>query len=67
MARELVERNEVGESADAVWKALNAEHQKLFPMSFDSGDETLLNELQSGPQARTDSAGLVEEPLALRS
>lgn len=31
MARELVERNGIGESADAVWKALNAEHQKLYP------------------------------------
>jgi superfamily II DNA or RNA helicase len=30
MARELVERNGIGESADAVWKALNTEHQKLF-------------------------------------
>ena len=34
MARELVERNGIGESADAVWKALNAEHQKLFPTDF---------------------------------
>lgn len=33
MARELVERNGIGETADAVWKALNAEHQKLFPTS----------------------------------
>jgi hypothetical protein len=33
MARELVERNGIGETADAVWKALNAEHQKLFPSS----------------------------------
>jgi len=31
MARELVERNGIGETADSVWKALNAEHQKLFP------------------------------------
>ena len=31
MARELVERNGIGETADAVWKALNTEHQKLFP------------------------------------
>ena len=31
MARELVERNGIGESADSVWKALSAEHQKLFP------------------------------------
>ena len=33
MARELVERSGIGETADAVWKALNAEHQKLFPTS----------------------------------
>jgi hypothetical protein len=31
MARELVERNGIGETADSVWKALNSEHQKLFP------------------------------------
>jgi hypothetical protein len=31
MARELVARNGIGETADAVWKALNTEHQKLFP------------------------------------
>lgn len=31
MARELIERNRIGESADAVSKALNREHQKLFP------------------------------------
>lgn len=30
MARELVERNGIGESADAVWRQLNAEHKKLF-------------------------------------
>ena len=42
MARELVERNGIGESADAVWKALNAEHQKLFPTA--SG---LVNEVRS--------------------
>ena len=36
MARELVERNGIGESADAVWKALNAEHQKLFPTASES-------------------------------
>jgi superfamily II DNA or RNA helicase len=39
MARELVERNGIGESADAVWKALNTEHQKLFSAtSGSSGD-----------------------------
>jgi superfamily II DNA or RNA helicase len=30
MARELVERNGIGETADAIWKALNTENQKLF-------------------------------------
>ncbi len=39
MARELVERNGIGESADAVWKALNSEHQKLFPTASQSVEE----------------------------
>ena len=42
MARELVERNGIGETADAVWKALNTEHQKLFPTTsvFNGGDSS---------------------------
>jgi superfamily II DNA or RNA helicase len=39
MARELVERNGIGESADAVWKALNAEHQKLFYATTSSSSD----------------------------
>src|SRR5579864_9113576 len=39
MARELVERNGIGETADAVWKALNAEHQRLFPDNSHSHDD----------------------------
>ena len=35
MARELVEKNGIGESADAVWRSLHAEHQKLFPATSD--------------------------------
>jgi len=31
MARELVQRNGIGEMADAVWSALNNGHHKLFP------------------------------------
>jgi superfamily II DNA or RNA helicase len=31
MAKELVEKNAIGEGADLVWKRLNAEHQRLFP------------------------------------
>jgi hypothetical protein len=30
MARELVEKSRIGESADAVWRQLNGEHQRLF-------------------------------------
>jgi hypothetical protein len=47
MARELVERNGIGESADAVWKALNREHQKLFPTTSQTAFESsarLLND-----------------------
>jgi hypothetical protein len=43
MARELVERNGIGESADAVWKSLNAEHQKLFPTGSRCHEDALLN------------------------
>ncbi len=31
MARELVEKNGIGDTADAVWRSLNEEHRKLFP------------------------------------
>jgi hypothetical protein len=31
MARELVERNGIGDTADSVWRALSTEHQKRFP------------------------------------
>jgi superfamily II DNA or RNA helicase len=41
MARELVERNGIGETADAVWKALNAEHQKLFTTASQSDGDDL--------------------------
>lgn len=33
MARELVEKNGIGETADNVWRALTREHQKMFPAS----------------------------------
>jgi len=36
MAKELVEKNGIGESADAVWKQLNAEHQRLLPARIDT-------------------------------
>jgi len=39
MARELVERNGLGDIADSVWRALNTEHQKLFPTNSNSDDD----------------------------
>jgi superfamily II DNA or RNA helicase len=38
MARELVEKNGIGESADAIWKSLHQEHQKLFPGDHRTAD-----------------------------
>jgi hypothetical protein len=61
MARELVERNGIGETADAVWRALNAAHQKLFPTTSgcsDDADSLEPPHILLGTQY--DPAGLVE-------
>lgn len=41
MARELVESSGIGETADALWRALNREHQKLFPTTPPESREVL--------------------------
>jgi len=65
MARELVERNGIGETADAVWKSLNAEHQKLFPATSRSNGEVSLIEAPAIlPGVQPDPAALVEEAIA---
>ncbi len=65
MPRELVERNGIGETADAVWKSLNAEHQKLFPAtSRSNGDVSLLEAPAVLPGVQPDPATLVEEAIA---
>jgi hypothetical protein len=63
MARELVERNGIGETADAVWRALNTEHHKLFPTTSRSEDETpsiempgILLDTQSAPASLVEGA-----------
>jgi superfamily II DNA or RNA helicase len=64
MARELVEKNGIGETADAVWKSLNAEHQKLFPATSRSdGDVSLLEAPAILPSVQPDPAALVEEAI----
>src|SRR5258708_37427305 len=61
MARELVERNGIGDTADSIWKSLSAEHQKLFPGNSHSDDDASSIEI-SGLLLDTppDPASLVE-------
>ena len=62
MARELVERNGIGESADAVWKALNAEQQKLFPTASEPVAVMVSPELSGDtPPGDSDAGVLVQE------
>jgi superfamily II DNA or RNA helicase len=64
MARELVERNGIGDTADSVWRALTAEHQKLFPGRSHSDDDASSTEM-SGILLDTqpEPAGLVESAM----
>jgi superfamily II DNA or RNA helicase len=64
MARELVQRNGIGESADAVWKALHTEHQKLFPATSPSHEVVACLEAPGSLlTTQSDSASLVEEAI----
>ena len=63
MARELVERNGIGETADAVWRALNTEHQKVFPTNSHSEEEAssiempdILLDTEPGPASLVEGA-----------
>jgi hypothetical protein len=61
MARELVERNGIGDSADSVWRALGSEHQKLFPTSSYSDHDAPPIELPGILlHSQPEPAGLVE-------
>jgi hypothetical protein len=64
MARELVERNGIGETADSVWKALSAEHNKLFPATTSVVDEVSSVELAPSLLAGQNTpAALIEEAI----
>ena len=59
-ARELVQRSGIRETADAVWKPLNAEHQKLYPATSRCADAASSIEM-SGILPDTDApANLVQ-------
>jgi superfamily II DNA or RNA helicase len=53
MARELVEKNGIGDSADAIWKTLHQEHQKLFAATGNTSD-TAPDELSTETSAPQD-------------
>jgi hypothetical protein len=66
----LVERNGIGDNADSVWRALNTEHQKLFPANSHSHDDAsaiemagILLDTQPNPaslvEGAMDSASIV--------
>jgi hypothetical protein len=62
MVRELVERNGIRESADAVWKALNREHQKLFPNASEPVVEVAAPDLsRNAPPSDSDARVPVQE------
>ena len=63
MARELVERNGIGETADAIWKALNAENQKLFPTTTGSNADITADPPGILIESQFDPACLVESAL----
>ena len=66
MARELVERNGIGESADAVWRQLNAEHGKLFGLGRQPATEIktgireeMMNQQPSSPLSAPVPCGIL--------
>jgi superfamily II DNA or RNA helicase len=64
MAKELVEKNGIGESADAIWKQLNAEHQRLFPTQPES-ESSVTSDIDVGHPV--PSNGLIEAALNSQS
>jgi superfamily II DNA or RNA helicase len=60
MARELVERNGIGDTADSVWRALSTEHQKLFPTTSSCSSNAPCREESILIDTQEDPAGLVE-------
>lgn len=60
MARELVEKNGIGETADAIWRSLNEEHQKLFPATHQANLDASAETAQEPP---SEATALVEAAL----
>lgn len=60
MARELVEKNGIGDNADAIWRALHLEHQKLFPGRQEHADHAGRN---GDSNVDSEPANLIEAAL----
>jgi hypothetical protein len=63
MARELVGRNGIGETADAVWKALNSEHQKLFQTNSKTNGDGSSTDHNDAMEVPFEPGSLVEATL----
>jgi len=62
MAKELVQKNGIGETADSVWRQLNAEHQRLFPARQET-ESTAGLPGSTDPERSVSSQGLIDRAL----
>ena len=62
MAKELVQKNGIGETADSVWRQLNAEHQRLFPARQET-ESTAGMPVSTDPERSVSSQGLIDRAL----
>jgi len=60
MARELVEKNGIGDSADAVWRSLNEEHRKLFPAVQPGDLENGESAVVAAAEDKSEATDLIE-------
>ena len=60
MARELVEKNGIGDSADAVWRSLNEEHRKLFPAVQPGDLENGESSVGAAAEEQSEATELIE-------
>jgi len=60
MARELVEKNGIGDSADAVWRSLNEEHRKLFPAVQPEDLENGESSVGGAAEDKSEATDLIE-------
>jgi hypothetical protein len=67
MARELVEKNGIGDSADAIWKTLHQEHQKLFVASTETAETPTAEDLDAEAPSPQDliTSAIAMQPVVI--